>query len=644
LSEVESIVHGSTLVTNAVIERRGPPTGMIMTKGFFDVIDIANEGRYDIYDLKAQFPDPIIPRNMRREIDERMHADGNEVKPLDRKELLAAVESLVSEHWIKALAVCFLHSYRNPAHEDEARKAIADAFPELYVSTSADIFPYMREYHRWNTTAINAFTQPMVDSYLANLEGGLKKNGFRGAFYVMTSSGGVVSTDAARRFPVRMLESGPAAGVLMSAYHGRALGLDQLLSFDMGGTTAKGSIIRDGIPRKIYELEVARVHDFKVGSGLPVKVPVVDMIEIGAGGGGIAEVDERGLIKVGPRSAGASPGPACYGRGGQHATLTDANLMLGYYDAGFFLGGAMKLDRSASEKVIDTNVGKPLNLELVRAAWGIHEIINEDVARAFRVHASEIGFDYRNCTIIAFGGSGPAHAMRVARKLRVPRVVFPVASGVMSAIGMLICPISFQIARSRSVLIRDLDAKSFAELFRPVEEEAKAFLIDAGQKASSIKLVRSLDMRYRGQGFEIEVQLPAANDSAALFGELRNLFDKAYEEIFSLSYVAEELEIVNWKVEAVGPEPKVGPSGIKLRDVHPEGKSRKGSRHAYFPEKNGFVECPVYDRYAMGPEDIVEGPAFIEEREATFVIGVGDRVTVDKLGNLVAELAAGEAQ
>jgi len=638
--DVRSVVHGSTLVTNAVIERRGAATGMLVNKGFKDVLDIANERRYDLYDLRCRYPDAMVPRALRAEIDARLHDDGSVVKALDPAEVEAVVRDLVERGKIRALAICFLHSFANPEHERVAAEIVRRLYPDLYVSVSSEVFPFIREYERWTTTAINAFAQPMVDAYLANIERGLAKLGVVGTFYVMTSSGGVVSCDTARRFPVRMLESGPAAGVLMSTFHARELGISNLLSFDMGGTTAKGSIVRGGVPRKAYELEVARHHEFKPGSGLPVKIPVIDMIEIGAGGGGIAEVDERNLIRVGPRSAGARPGPACYGLGGTAATLTDANLVLGYYDAGFFLGGKMALDVSAAKSAVDERIGKQLDLNLTRAAWGIHEIINEDVARAFRVHASEIGFDYRNCTMIAFGGSGPAHALRVARKLRIPRVVFPPASGVMSAIGMLVCPMSFQIARSRRTAANDIDAARFAELFAPIDAEASRFLVEAGVSGKDIRLRRALDMRYRGQGYEIEVPLPEGALPADIFGSLHALFDASYEQIFSLSYVDAPIEIVNWKVEALGPDPEFG-ARLKLGVEDGVGKKLKGTRKAYFPEQGDYADVPVYDRYALVPSDEVVGPAFIEEREATFVIGVGDRVKVDDIGNLVAEIAVG---
>lgn len=636
-AQLHSIIHGSTLVTNAVIERKGTPTGMLVTRGFRDVLDIALERRYDLYDLRLRFPEPLIPRACRMEIDERMREDGVALKTPDLAEVEQAVRQLVREHKVRAIAVCFLHSFTNPGHERAVAEFIRSRFPQLYVSSSAEILPFMREYERWTTTAINAFVQPIADSYLSRIEKGLDALGFKGSFYVMTSSGGTVTAAVARRHPVRMLESGPAAGVFMAAHHGRMLGIRNLLSFDMGGTTAKGAIVRGGNLHKKYELEVARLHEFKTGSGLPVRIPVVDMIEIGAGGGGIAELDERGVIRVGPRSAGADPGPACYGRGGDWATLTDANLALGFFDPKYFLGGAMQLDRDASTSVIEARLSRALDVDTARAAWGIHETINEDVARAFRVHASEIGFDYRNCNMVAFGGSGPAHAARIARKLRIPRVVFPSGSGVMSAIGMLVSPISFQLARTNRVFVQELARQAFADYFRSMQDDAQQVLIDAGIDPKDIKVERHLDMRYRGQGYEIEVALPAAADPGELFERIPQLFAKAYEQIFSLSYLEEPVEILHWKVDVSGPSPRFD-NRWSLRTRKANGDARKGSRKAYFPEAGGYVDCPIYDRYALAPGAVLEGPALVEERESTCVLGVGDRAQIDDFGNMVAEI------
>jgi N-methylhydantoinase A len=635
IGDVQDVVHGTTLVTNAVIERKGARTGMLVTAGFRDILDMGYESRYDVYDLRLKFPPPVVPRRLRAEIAERIRYDGTVERRLDKASVRKAVARLKRER-IEALAVCLLHAYANPDHEQQVRAIVAKESPELYVSCSADVFPNMREFERWTTTTVNAFTQPMFDRYLKRLEDGLGAQGFKGRVYIMTSSGGTVTTETARRYPVRALESGPAAGALMSAYHGRTLELDQLLAFDMGGTTAKGALIRGGAPLKKYMMEVGRVHEFKRGSGLPVRIPVIDMIEIGAGGGSLANVDERGLLRVGPRSAGADPGPACYGRGGEGATLTDANLVLGYLDAGFFLGGAMRLDRAAAEAAISAAVAQPLSLALARAAWGMHEIINEDVARAFRIHASERGFDYRSSSMVAFGGSGPVHALAIARKLKIPRVIFPVGAGVMSALGLLVSPLSFEVARSRRIHVADLDAADFAVTLGRLIDEASGFLIRAGAAAKDIRVTLRLDMRYQGQAHDIEVTLPRATDLEALFAELPQLFARTYAETYLVSFLDEPVEIINWKVEATGPAPDFA-TGYRLGDAPPGTQAIKGTRPVYLG--TDYADVPVYDRYALTPGTAITGPAIVEERESTCVIGPDDVARVDQRYNLVAELA-----
>jgi N-methylhydantoinase A len=432
------------------------------------------------------------------------------------------------------------------------------------------------------------------------------------------------------------LESGPAAGALMSARHGRMLDLPQLLSFDMGGTTAKGCIIQDGVPLKRYEVEVARVHEFKKGSGLPVKIPVLDMIEIGAGGGSLAEVDERGTLRVGPKSAGANPGPACYGRGGSRPTLTDANLILGYLDSRTFLGGQMALDAGAAREVIDRHIARPLGVSVERAAFGIHEVINEDVARAFRVHASERGVDYRRCSIVAFGGSGPLHAARVARKLRIPRLICPWGAGVMSAFGLLTSPLGFELVQSHRVAVDDLTPTTFCEQLERLAAEASSYLAMAGVPVDCMRTYYRLDMRYVGQGYEIEVPLPGT-PSAELFQQLGMLFATEYTKVFGQSFANAVTEIVAWKVDAQGPvtgdDTLYALAGEGVRPV-----AIKAHRQIYVPEREGFSECPVYDRYALNPGERIVGPALIEERESTCVLCSDDIGEIDKQGNVVVRL------
>jgi len=631
VADLDAVIHGTTLVTNAVIERKGVPTAMLVTEGFRDTLDIARERRYDLFDLRIRFPDPIVPRRLRLEVAGRILADGTQEVALRLDDdLEMRLRTLVRQEGVQSVAVCFLHSYLDPSHEDRAAAWLRDRFPDLTVSTSASVFPFMREYERWTTAVINASVQPVVDRYIARIQDGLSAAGFGGRFLVMSSSGGTLSPDLARRYPVRMLESGPAAGALMAARHGDALDRADLLAFDMGGTTAKGCAIRDGAPLRRYELEVARVHDFKPGSGLPVKIPVLDMIEIGAGGGSIAGLDDRGMLRVGPRSAGASPGPACYGRGGERPTLTDANLVLGYLSADSFLGGRMRLDVDAARHAIRTHVAEPLGLDVERAAWGIHEVISEDVGRAFRMHASERGIDYRRCAMVAFGGSGPIHAVGTARKLRIPQVVCPWRAGVMSAFGLLASPLSFEIVRSRRRALDDLDEATFAGPAADLAEAVLAELAAAGVERGNARLSLRLDMRYEGQGHEIEIAVP---DGAGLAG-LRERFDAAYRAVFGLAFADRPVEIVNWKMEGVGPEP---PTGMRSPYRRPDAPAASGTRAVYEPGR-GFVPWHVYKRAALVAGDVVQGPALVEEDESTVVIGTDDRASVDALGHLIVSL------
>ena len=635
LGDVAEIVHGTTLATNAVIERKGARLGLLGTAGFTDIMDMGFERRYDLFDLRITYPAPLAPRSLRAEVAERIRHDGSVETALDEAGVTRAAQRF-RDLEVKAVAVCFLNAYANPAHERRAAEILTAALPDVFVSCSAEVFQGMREFERWTTTTVNAFTGPMFDTYVARLESGLGARGFAGHLYIMASSGGMLTTTTARRYPVRALESGPAAGALMSAAHGRALKLANLLSFDMGGTTAKGALVRGGEPIKKYEMEVARAYEFRRGSGMPVRIPVIDMIEIGAGGGSIADVDQRGLLKVGPESAGAMPGPACYGQGGTRPTLTDANLLLGYLDPAFFLGGKMGLDIGAAENAIANGVAKRLGVPTLRAAFGIHDIISEDVARAFRIHATERAFDYRTSSMVAFGGSGPLHALRIARKLKIPRVVFPVAAGVMSALGLLESPLAFEVARSRRVHVADLDAARFGAAFAELEEDAVRVLVDSGVARKDIRIVRHLDMRYQGQGHEIEVKLTEAEDAATLFGSIEELFGTAYQRIYTLR-LDEPVEIVNWKVEAVGPATGLG-EAYALAGVTAAASAQKGMRRAYDALSGQMTDWPVYDRYALKPGMSIDGPALIEERESTCVVGAGDRVTVDPRLNLVAEL------
>jgi N-methylhydantoinase A len=456
----------------------------------------------------------------------------------------------------------------------------------------------------------------------------------------MTSSGGMLSPITARRFPVRLLESGPAAGMLMSAVQGRILQLPNILSFDLGGTTAKGALVRNYKPLKSEKMEVDRVNEARKGSGFPLRIPVLDMIEIGSGGGSIAGIDDRGLLKVGPRSAGANPGPASYGKNGTTATLTDANLMLGYLDPNFFLGGEMKLDKQAAEVAIKETVGVPLGLSTLRTSWGIHDSASEDIARAFRIHAAERGFDYRSATMVAFGGSGPLHAMGVAEKLKIPRVVFPIGAGVYSALGLLASPLSFELSRSRRVIIDDIDAKTFSDCFVPLVQETTKSLKEAGVCDNEVRISMQIEARYFGQTHEIEVQLPDQKPFDEIFSTFRKLFEERYAEVYSFAVIDAPIEIINWKVIASGPEPEFK-MGYKITSEKIEKieTALKGTREVYF-EQGGFQETPIYNRYLLAEGMEISGPALIEERESTCLITAGSQAFIDPFLNIIAELGA----
>ena len=636
IEDVTALIHGTTLITNAVIERKGSRCAMLTTAGFRDVLDIGIENRYDQFDMRLKYPRPLVERTLQFEVNERIGPDGEIRRPLDEAEVRRVVAGAV-ERGAESLAVCLLHAYVQPAHENRIRAIVESAFPDLPVSTSAEVLPFMREFERWTTTTMNAYTQRMADTYLRRLEDGLAGMRFAGQFYIMASNGGTVTPATARRFPVRLLESGPAAGVLMSSHLGRLLQAPNLLSFDMGGTTAKGALVIDGEPQKKYELEVAHVHEHKAGSGFTVKIPVIDMVEIGAGGGSIAGIDERGVIQVGPRSAGAVPGPACYGRGGSEPTITDANVLLGFLDPAFFLGGRMRLDLEAARTAMRQRLAEPLGVSLLRAAWGVHQTVNENMAQAFRLHASERGYDYRNFTMIAFGGSGPIHAARIARILHIPRVIFPVGAGVMSAFGLLVSPLSFETVRSHPLAVDRITDDDLAAAFAAPIAEATAFLDRAGVARRDIGVKRRLDMRYRGQGYEIEVVLPDPDGKPTGVADLSELFSREYARIFSAALLNEPLEIVTLKVEAFGPRPRMADAA---RVAAADGGARlKGSRRVYRPELDDLADCSFYDRYALRPGDDVAGPALIEERESTCVINAGDVIRVDANLNLIADIA-----
>jgi 5-oxoprolinase (ATP-hydrolysing) len=629
LAEVYEIVHGTTLVTNAVIERKGAKLGLLTTQGFRDILEMGTEQRYDIYDLFLSYPQPFVSRDLRLEIPERIDRNGRIVTALERNSVRKSLQTLL-ESGVEAIAVCFLNAYSNPEHERIVGEIARSEFPELAVSLSSEVVAELWEYQRCVTTCANAYVQPLMDRYLKRLERELSSRGFRGALRLMHSAGGLVSPETARAFPIRLLESGPAGGGLATALFGSLAGKEDVISFDMGGTTAKACMIEGGRTEIAPMLEAGRVHRFTKGSGLPIKAPVIDMIEIGAGGGSIAAIDEVGLLKVGPHSAGSDPGPACYGMGGTKPTVTDANLVLGYYDPGFFLGGRMALDVAASERAIATVAG-PLGLSVPEAAWGIHKVVVESMAAAARVHLVEKGKDPRSYAMVGFGGAGPAHAADVARALGVREVIIPPASGAASALGFLTAPLSFELVRSHPVEFSEtFDATATNAVLADLETEGRKRLIEAGVASDAITVERIADMRLVGQMHDITVLLPEGRIDGGSLRAIQKAFSEAYTARYTSVYDGARIEAINFRVRCVAPAPK-----LSLKGATGGGERStliKGYRRAWF--EGGYAETPVYDRYALSSGDTIQGPAIIEEREATTVIAPADRVFVDDSLNL----------
>ena len=642
LVQVGHIVHGTTLVTNSIIERSGARLGLLTTRGFRDILEMGTEQRYDIHDLFLTFPQPLASRRDRREIAERVSRDGAVLEAIDLDAVRREVRDLVDDG-VEALAVCFLHAYRNPVHERLVRDLVRSEFPDLPVSISSDVHPQINEYERSSTTAANAYVQPLMSAYVRRLDRALRERGFRGRFHLIQSSGGLTAPETAEALPIRFLESGPAGGAQASALVGRAIGHADLLSFDMGGTTAKASLIQDGEPDIAPMLEAARVRRFKRGSGLPVHAPVIDMMEIGAGGGSIARVDDLGLLKVGPESAGAEPGPACYGQGGAQPTVTDANLLLGYLDPSYFLGGRMALDTAAAESAM-AGLAARLGLPVAEAAWGIYDLVSENMAGAARVHIVEKGRDPRRYAMVAMGGAGPLHAARVARKLGVREVVVPPASGAASALGFLVSPVAYELSRSAPMRLANPDFAGTDALLRELETEGRARLAQAGA-AEPVTVQRLADMRLRGQMHQISVPLPAEPLSAENLPSVVEAFTAEYQRRYTHLYEGAEIEVLNWRVVCTGPTPALSARLAGNGDdtgadrTSSGGRALKGRRRAWVPEREAFAEVAVYDRYTMRAGAVVEGPAIVEEREATTIVPDACTLTVDEGLNLRLSLA-----
>ena len=633
IGDVAAIVHGTTLITNTVLERTGAKVGLLATEGFRDTLEMGRESRYDVNDLFLQAPPAIVPRPLRHGIGGRLLADGTEYTPLDEAAVAQAARRLVEEDGIEALAIAFLHAYRNPAHERRAGEIIGALYPGLLVSLSAEVAPEIREYERTTTACLNAYVQPRVHAYLDRLRGDLAAMGFAGDLTIMLSGGGITTVDDARAFPIRLIESGPAAGATAAAFMARLAGETRVIAFDMGGTTAKMCVIEHGAPKLRHDFEAGRLRKFMQGSGLPLKVTVIDMIEIGSGGGSIAAVDPLGLLKVGPRSAGSVPGPVCYDRGGVEPTVTDADLLLGHLDPAYFLGGEMALAQDKVREAIAGRLAGPLGLAPPAALRGIRGIVDDSMAAATRMHLAEQGKDPRAYTLFAFGGAGPVHAWSLARLLGVRRVVVPMGAGVFSALGFLVAAPVAEGVRGYLTPIDEAEWDDVNRIFATMEAEAMALL----RQDPGAVLRRSADMRYAGQGFEIGVAIPGGPLSAADVPAIREAFVAAYAERFGRTVRDVGIEAVNWRLSASLPG-----QHITLAHEPSGGPARRGMRDVVF-EGVGTVATPVYDRYALAPGTRIDGPAVVEERESSCVFGPGASAIIDAWSNLVIELGAGEA-
>lgn len=634
-NQVTHVAHGTTLVANALIERRGAVVGLLTTEGFRDILEIRTEQRYDIYDMFLKYPDPLAPRRLRLGIRERTDRDGQILVSPEVADVKAAVEKFRAEG-VQAVAICFLHAFRNPTNERAVRDMVRELWPDVAVSISSEVAPEIREYERTSTTVANAYVQPVLKDYLEQIQSGLSKLGFQGAFYPMLSSGGTATTRTATAIPVQLVESGPAAGAMAASFFGELCGRSELISFDMGGTTAKICLIQDGRPSLAPTLEVARAARFKKGSGIPLQIPTIEMLEIGAGGGSIAWVDTFGLTRVGPRSAGAAPGPASYGRGGTEPTVTDANLVLGYLNPDYFLGGAMRLDVAAAERAID-RLAQRMGSSVVETAWAIHQIVNESMASAVKIHVIEKAQDPRRYALLAYGGGGPVHGSGVAKTLALKQVICPPAAGVASAIGLLVAPQALELARSYPVLAYSMNWDEIAGLFQAMEDQASKALNEAGVASDQITFERSVDGRFAGQLHELNIPLPATllqdGDAAPL---LQDFFAR-YEVLYGHLPKGMPVEFLSWRLTARGPRPP-----FRLPTVNPGGTdpsvALKGHRQVYWGDLREYVRTPVYDRYTMRPGMQIAGPAIVEERESTTVVQPAMRAEIDAYLNLVVYL------
>ena len=630
------ILGATTVVTNAVLERKGVRTAFLTTDGFQDMLRIRTEGRYDLYDLRIEYPDPLVPRDHCFGVVERMAADGRTIVPLDEASV-ASIAQRVRDSGVRSIAICLLHAYKYPGHEKQIGKLLAAADPGLSVSLSSDVCPEVREYDRASTTVVNAYTRPLMAQHVERLEADLRRSNIDCQMLWMTSSGGVVPSAMAARTPVRLIESGPAAGAVAAAEYARQTREPSVMSFDMGGTTAKLCLVPNGQPMIGSELEIARHERFRRGSGFPLKIQSIQMIEIGAGGGSIAARNGLGLLEVGPHSAGAMPGPACYGRGGDKPTVTDADVLLGYVGASSFLGGGFQLDAEKAREAI-ARLAHSLGVSAERCAWGIHDLVNGAMSEAATMHAADYGVDPSSLPVIAFGGAGPVHAYGVARKLNAHKVICPAGAGVTSAVGLLIAPVAVDVSASFPVHIDRLDFATIEGIFARLEKEGRDTVLQAGVDAAGITLSASADLRYVGQGHEIAVALPSfALGVAAFRDEVLTRFADNYAALFGRTVADSPVEAITWRLRVSGPKGK--PADISTdRRAGSRADALKTHRAVYFDEEQSFVETPVYDYYALAQDVEVTGPAIIEQAESTIVVGPRGTAHIDAHHNLVMHI------
>lgn len=635
------VVHATTLFTNALIERRGAKTGLITTEGFRDNLEIGRERKFLLYDIAIRKPESLVPRDLRREVPERLNAEGAVMTPLDEDALLAAADDLIAQG-VTSIAVVFLHSYVNPVHEKRALALLHEKYPTLSVTGSFEVAPEVREYERGSTATANAYIKPLAENYIDALADKIKAAEIPSQMHLMISSGGLTHTSEAKRVPVQMLESGPAAGALAAAFFGKDDAGGNVLAFDMGGTTAKLSLVDDGEPLIAYGFEAARQKRFVEGSGLPIRISTIELIEIGSGGGSIAHRDSLGFLKVGPRSAGSEPGPAAYGLGGSEPTVTDAAFVLGYLNPEYFAGGKLAVDMTAAETALD-KVGAEAGLTRTEIAWGIHDIVTENMASAARVHIAERGRDPRDYALLCTGGAGPVHAYAVARKLGLRKIVCPASAGVASALGLLVAPGRVDRVATVGAILDKCCLSDLEAAFVKLEDEAKSVIAETGLDSEGAIYQRLADGRFTGQGFDLVVELPTgpfANDADRQ--ALKEAFKAGYRQKFGRTPPDVPVEFLNIRVAG---RAQIPGGEVKLTGLSgTQGSAIKGTRPVYFPDAQDYLETKIYNRTLLPVGETLKGPAVIEDADSTLVIGPGSTVEIAATGNIVVTMPAHEGK